>query len=99
MTNQRRHDTPRWEPPHAAPVFLFTARFPPTGFIIYIGMATTKRAALLVRCSKEEAEAIREAAQREHRTISGFIINAVMGRIQSAAWTDQAAKAETTKTA
>lgn len=39
------------------------------------------RTALLVRCSEEEAEAIREAAKRERRTISGFILNAVLNRI------------------
>lgn len=39
------------------------------------------RTALLVRCSEEEAEAIREAAHRERRTISGFILNAVLNRI------------------
>lgn len=39
------------------------------------------RTALLVRCSEEEAEAIRDAARRERRTISGFILNAVLNRI------------------
>ena len=39
------------------------------------------RTALLVRCSEEEAEMIREAAKRERRTISGFILNAVLNRI------------------
>lgn len=40
-----------------------------------------QRTALLVRCSEAEAEAIREAAKRERRTISGFILNAVLNRI------------------
>jgi len=40
-----------------------------------------ERTALLVRCSEEEAESIREAAKRERRTISGFILNAVLNRI------------------
>ena len=40
-----------------------------------------KRAALLIRCTVEEAEQIREAAQHERRTISGFILHVVMGRI------------------
>lgn len=40
-----------------------------------------KRAALLVRCSSEEAEIIRKAAQQERRTISGYILHAVMQRI------------------
>jgi uncharacterized protein (DUF1778 family) len=39
------------------------------------------RTALLVRCSDKEAEAIREAAHRERRTISGYILNAVLNRI------------------
>lgn len=39
------------------------------------------RTALLVRCSEEEAEIIREAARRERRTISGFILNSVLNRI------------------
>jgi len=40
-----------------------------------------ERTALLVRCSDEEAEIIREAAKRERRTISGFILNSVLNRI------------------
>ena len=40
-----------------------------------------ERTALLVRCSEEEAEAIRQAAQRERRTISGYILRAVLKRI------------------
>ena len=40
-----------------------------------------KRTALLLRCSTEEAGAIREAAKRERRTISGFLLNAAMSRI------------------
>lgn len=39
------------------------------------------RTALLVRCSEEEAEMIREAAKHERRTISGFVLNAVLNRI------------------
>lgn len=42
---------------------------------------STDRKALLVRCTLEEAKAIRNAAKREHRTISGYILHAVMGRI------------------
>jgi uncharacterized protein (DUF1778 family) len=42
---------------------------------------TDRRTALLVRCSEEEAKAIRESARRERRTISGFILNAVLNRI------------------
>ena len=40
-----------------------------------------KRTALLVRCSEEEAQAIREAAKRERRTLSGFMLNAVLTRM------------------
>jgi uncharacterized protein (DUF1778 family) len=36
----------------------------------------------MVRCTKEEAALIREAAKREHRTISGYILHTVMGRIE-----------------
>jgi uncharacterized protein (DUF1778 family) len=57
-------------------------------------MATTKKAALLVRCSKEEAEAIREAAQREHRTISAFILHALLGRIGNQRRFEAVAKAK-----
>ena len=39
------------------------------------------RTALLVRCSEEEAETIREAAKRERRTISGYILHSVLARI------------------
>ena len=39
------------------------------------------RTALLIRCSEEEAEQIRKAAQEERRTVSGFILNAVIQRI------------------
>jgi uncharacterized protein (DUF1778 family) len=39
------------------------------------------RTALLVRCTGEEAEAIRQAAHRERRTISGYILHAVLNRI------------------
>jgi len=43
------------------------------------------RTAVLVRCSPEEADAIRRAAKRERRSISGFILNAVMNRIANQA--------------
>ncbi len=39
------------------------------------------RTALLVRCSEEEAKAIRQEAHHERRTISGFILNSVLNRI------------------
>lgn len=41
-----------------------------------------ERTMLLICCSKEEAESIRAAAQRERRTISGFIMSAVSNRLE-----------------
>ena len=41
----------------------------------------TERTALLVRCSREEAENIRAAAERERRTVSGYVLNVVFTRI------------------
>lgn len=45
-------------------------------------MATTRsgRTALLIYCTIDEAREIKLAAQRERRTISGFVMNAVMSR-------------------
>ena len=51
---------------------------------------TSQRTMLVISCTSDEAEAIREAAKRERRTISAFIVNAVMtrpayqGRLQEA---------------
>ena len=42
-----------------------------------------KKTAILVRCTREEAELIRKAAAVERRTLSGFVLNAVMNRIRS----------------
>ena len=39
------------------------------------------RAALLVRCTREEADTIHDAAKRERRTISGYILHSVLHRI------------------
>lgn len=39
------------------------------------------KTALLIYCTREEAERIRTAAKRERRTISGFVMNAVMTRL------------------
>jgi len=39
------------------------------------------RAALLILCSKDEAEKIRSAAKRERRTLSGYVLHAVLNRI------------------
>jgi uncharacterized protein (DUF1778 family) len=41
----------------------------------------TKKAALFVRCTEEEAERIRRTAKAERRTVSGFVLNAVFSRI------------------
>lgn len=41
----------------------------------------SERTALLIRCSKEEAEKIRAAAKRERRTVSGYVLYAVMNRV------------------
>jgi uncharacterized protein (DUF1778 family) len=40
-----------------------------------------ERTALLIRCSREEAEKIRQMAKRERRTVSGYVLHAVMSRI------------------
>lgn len=42
------------------------------------------RTALLIRCSREEAEMIRVAAKHERRTVSGYVLRAVMNRIANA---------------
>lgn len=41
------------------------------------------RAALLIRCSQEEADRIRSAAKQERRSLSGYVLNAVISRIQT----------------
>jgi hypothetical protein len=45
-------------------------------------MVDKARTALLIHCSAEEAERIRAAAKRERRTISGYVINAVLSRLE-----------------
>jgi len=40
-----------------------------------------KRAVLFIRCSTDEAQAIQEAARRERRTISAFVLHAVSTRL------------------
>ncbi len=40
------------------------------------------RTKLLVRCSTEEAQLIREAAKAERRTVSGYILHTVLQRIR-----------------
>lgn len=39
------------------------------------------RSALLIRCSDAEANLIRAAASHERRTVSGYVINAVLERM------------------
>ncbi len=43
----------------------------------------TDRTALLIHCSVEEAEQIREAARRQERTISSYVLRAVRGRLNA----------------
>ncbi len=42
-----------------------------------------RTAVLFIRCTDEEAERIRHAALLERRTISGYILNAVLHRIEA----------------
>ena len=42
-----------------------------------------KKTAILVRCTQEEAELIRRAAASERRTLSGYVLNALMNRIRT----------------
>jgi uncharacterized protein (DUF1778 family) len=42
-----------------------------------------KRTALLLRCSEEEANLIRDAAKHERRTVSAYIVHAVMSRLRN----------------
>ena len=37
-----------------------------------------ERSAILIRCNREEAELIRRIAKKEHRTVSGFALNAIL---------------------
>jgi uncharacterized protein (DUF1778 family) len=39
------------------------------------------RSAVLIRCSRQEANLIRAAARRERRTLSGYVVNAVIERL------------------
>lgn len=44
-------------------------------------MKAQRRAVLFIRCTQDEAERIRAAAQRERRTLSAYILNAVENRL------------------
>jgi hypothetical protein len=41
-----------------------------------------ERTALLVRCSVEEAKAIRESARRSGRTLSGYVLHCLRNRLK-----------------
>jgi len=41
------------------------------------------RTALLIYCTREEAEQIKRAAKMERRTITGFVMNTVMNRLRA----------------
>ena len=43
----------------------------------------SNRTAILVRCTQEEAERIRHAAAHERRTVSAYVVKAVMNRIEN----------------
>jgi len=45
------------------------------------GNGKEPRTALLIRCTEEEANAIRETAKQQRRTVSSFVIRAVMNRV------------------
>ncbi len=45
-------------------------------------MANPKRTALLIRCTVEEAEAVRAAARRQYRTLSGYVMHALNNRLE-----------------
>jgi len=45
------------------------------------GESGEARTALLIRCTSREADLIREAARSERRTVSGYVLNAVLQRI------------------
>ncbi len=41
-----------------------------------------EKTAILIRCTREEADLIRKAAVLERRTLTGYVMNAVMNRIK-----------------
>jgi uncharacterized protein (DUF1778 family) len=38
----------------------------------------SERSAILIRCTREEAELIRRIAKKEHRTLSGFALRVLL---------------------
>ena len=47
-----------------------------------INQKAAKRAALLIRCSAEEAAAIRAAAHRSGRTLCGYVLHCLRNRLK-----------------
>jgi len=45
-------------------------------------MPASKRTALLIRCSVEEAERIRSAAKKDGRTLSGYVLHCLHQRLE-----------------
>lgn len=43
----------------------------------------SRRAALTIRCSEEDAAIIRKLANRERRSISGYVLNCVLNRVST----------------
>lgn len=68
-------------PSIATSVFKLGVARQQAGFKYRANDRVAKRTALLIRCSREEADKIREMAQRERRTVSGYVLHAVISRI------------------
>src|SRR5262249_13685513 len=74
---------------HAQPLSILSRSLPTLGTDACIntrrGMfpVTPKKGTLFVRCSEEEAERIRHAAKAERCTLSGYILHAVLSRIEA----------------
>ena len=51
------------------------------GYMSQKSQGEGQKVSLTVRCTREEAEAIREEARRTHRSISGLMIHATMKHI------------------
>jgi hypothetical protein len=43
----------------------------------------SRRAALTIRCSEEDAAIIRKLANRERRSISGYVLNCILNRVST----------------
>lgn len=53
-----------------------------------ITMSESKRTALLIRCSAEEANLIRAAAKKDGRTLSGYVLRCLQRRLELEAGLD-----------